>query len=198
MDPRRILFFLLLVLLSTAGPTSSPAVAEAAKPYIDAVSIGVGERQDLVVGFRVARTRGSRVAEAVESGLPVRFTFRVVLARPRRLLPDLTLADVEFDRVLEKDNLKDRFRITFEDGSTVTDLPDLETALDRMSVVDRVSLLPVDAVDRSGPVFLKIKARLQEFKLPFRLHYVLAFVSAWDVATDWYVVALPSHLPERP
>jgi hypothetical protein len=34
--------------------------------------------------------------------------------------------------------------------------------------------------------YLKLKAKLEEVRLPMRLEYILLFASLWDFETDWY------------
>ncbi|NQT10914.1 MAG: DUF4390 domain-containing protein, partial [Desulfobacteraceae bacterium] len=35
---------------------------------------------------------------------------------------------------------------------------------------------------------IRAKAELGKLTLPFYLHYILFFVSLWDVETDWYTI----------
>ena len=61
-----------------------------------------------------------------------------------------------------------------------------------MTRVEKVVLFPAEMLETRRPLLLKIKTQLQQFQLPFRLHYLLAFVSYWDVETDWYTLELPA------
>ncbi len=169
--------------------------AWAARPYVDGVSLSRGPRADLVVSFHVEQTLVPQLVDTLESGLPVRFTFWIRVDHPRPWARDYVLADLRFERVLEKENLEDRYRITFEDGRTVRTESDLAKAVRMMGRVEGVSLLPLAALAGPRPIFLRIKVRVQEFKLPFRLHRLLPFVSFWDVETDWYVLEIPRVLP---
>jgi len=178
--------FLVLLVLSAAPSHGRPRQA-----LIDGVKLRRGPNADLLVDFRVEGIRNDRVIDMLDSGLPVRFTYWVRVTHPREVLRDEIVADVKLVRVLEKDNLKDRFRVVFEEGGEATDVPTLDAALEAMSRVEGVSVLPLDALDGRRPLVLKLKAQLQKFQLPFHLPYLFAFVSYWDVETEWASVALP-------
>jgi hypothetical protein len=114
------------------------------------------------------------------------------------VLSDVVVKEVRFDRTLVKDNLKDRYKIDPERGRPKQDVATLAEAVEAMTRVEGVRVLPLDALGRSGPLTLKIKAKLQRFQLPFHLHYLFAFVSYWDVETDWYAVELPASADAVP
>ncbi len=175
-----------VLLLSAAPSQGRPRQA-----YIDGVQLRRGLHADLVVDFRVEGIRNERVIDTLDSGLPVRFTYWMQVTHPRELLRDEVVADVKLVRVLEKDNLKDRFRVTHEGSGEVRDVPSLDEALQAMARVDGVSVLPLDALAGRRPLVLRLKAQLQKFQLPFHLHYLFAFVAYWDVETEWTSVALP-------
>ncbi len=159
--------------------------------YIDSVQLRRGGRSDVLLSFRVQRAFDERLVDTLDSGLPVRFTYLIQVVKPRELFADVVVADLQLDRTLVKDNLKDRYKVTFGSSRENRDLPTLADAVEAMSRVDSVRILSLDALSRSGPLLLKIKAKLQKFQLPFHLHYLFAFVSMWDVETDWYVLELP-------
>jgi hypothetical protein len=177
---------------------AAPVVAADKGAYVADVRLTRGADQDLVLAFRVQQAMDQRVIDTLESGLAVRFTYWVQVQRRRRLLPDEKLVDLKLERVLEKDNLKDRFRLTMTEGQPPRDVADLATAVSVMSRVDGVSLLPLEVLASRRPLYLRVRARLQRFEMPFRLHYILPFVSYLDVGTDWYSVELPAPSAVRP
>ena len=166
--------------------------------YVADVRLTRGATQDLVLAFRVHQAMDQRALDTLESGLAVRFTYWVRVQSPRRLLPDENLVDQKLERVLEKDNLKNRYRLTMVEGQAPRDVADLAEALAVMSRVEGVSLLPLEVLDSRRPLYLRVRARLQRFEMPFRLHYVLPFVSYLDVGTDWYSLELPATLVVQP
>jgi len=189
---QRFLSTILIVLGLFLVPPASAAGERG--PYIDGVQLERGPRSDLLVSFHVEGALVPQLRETLESGLPVRFTFWIRIDRPKAWARDEVLVDLRLTRTLEKNNLQNRFHVTFEDGSAGPEEPDLARAVAALGRVEGLSLLPLDAL-RGASAFLRIRARLQEFRLPFRLHRILPFVALWDLETPWYVVEVPRNLP---
>ncbi len=178
---------LLLVLLAAA----LPATAAKGRAYVDGVQLRRSPGGDLLLDFRVQDALDERLLDTLDSGLPVRFTYWVRVTRPRELARDEVVVDLRLVRVLEKDNLKNRFRVSLEGGGDPRDVGTLPEAVAAMGGVEGLPLLPLEQLNGRRPLVLHVKAQLQKFQLPFRLHYLFAFVSVLDVETDWYVVELP-------
>ncbi len=177
---------------------SQPVEGRRGDAVIEAVRLTRGVDGDLLLAFRVAKALDERVFDTLDSGLPVQFVYLIRVERPRDFAPDKVLVDRRLVRVLEKDNLKDRYQVTLEGRSEARDFSSLEEAIEVMTRVEAVSLLPLADLSRRRPQFLRIKAQLQKFQLPFRLHYLFAFVSYLDVETDWYSVELPASAEALP
>jgi hypothetical protein len=195
MGLRRILFFLLVFLVLTPVPLLWGRTGSA---YIDNVQLRRGQRGDLLVAFRVQRAFDERLLDTLDSGLPVRFTYHVQVLRSREVLADRLFGEVRFHRTLMKDNLKDRYLVTIGSSREAQDVRGLAEAVELMTRVEGVRILSLESLGRSGPLLLRIKAKLQKFQLPFHLHYLFAFVSYWDVETDWYTVELPGSADSLP
>lgn len=169
-----------------------PGQGRRGQAYIDDVRLSLGPGGEVMLDFRVKNVLDALVADTLDSGLPVRFAHLIQVVQPRELKRDKVLVDLKLVRVLEKDNLKDRFRVTVENTEEKRQYGDLREAVEVMTRVEKVVLVPADVIETRRPLFLKIKTQLQQFQLPFRLHYLLAFVSYWDVETDWYTLELPA------
>lgn len=189
MGSRRALTLLLFVCLLLPAQSSFGRRGDA---YIDGVRLSRGARDSLVLDFHVEEALDEGILDTLDSGLPVRFTYWIQVVRPRDFGRDDNLVDLKLVRVLEKDNLKDRYRVTFEGDGEERDLGGLASAVEVMSHVEGVNLLPLEALAQERPLVLRIKAQLQKFRLPFRLHHLFAFVSYLDVETDWYDLDLPT------
>jgi len=169
-----------------------PGQGRRGQAYIDDVRLSLGPGGEVMLDFRVKNVLDALVADTLDSGLPVRFAHLIQLVQPRELKRDKVLVDLKLVRVLEKDNLKDRFRVTVENTEEKRQYGDLREAVEVMTRVEKVVLVSSEVLETRRPLFLKIKTQLQQFQLPFRLHFLLAFVSYWDVETDWYTLELPA------
>ncbi len=195
MGSRRVLTVFLFLCFLVPAQSSFGRRGDA---YIEGVRLSRGERGNLVLDFHVESALDERILDTLDSGLPVRFTYWIQVVHPHNFGKDDLVVDLRLVRVLEKDNLKDRYRLTFEEDGEQRDLGGLASAVEAMSRVEGVSLLPLDALAQDHPLVLKIKAQLQKFRLPFRLHYLFAFVSYLDVETDWYTLDLPTDVKALP
>lgn len=150
----------------------------------------INSQDNLILNFQIEKAMSKDLFDILDSGLPIKFTYWIKIKRPRELLRDEILLDRTLIRVLEKDNLKNRYRVAIE-GDSPRDYAKIEEAIAIMSRVDGLDLFPVKTLEINPPIFLQIKAQLNKFKLPFRLHYLLTFVSYWDFETEWYTLELP-------
>jgi hypothetical protein len=187
--PYRIALFLAFLFIPAL-----PSHARRGQAYIDGVQLSHGDGGDLVLAFRVKQALDDRILDTLDSGLPVRFTYWIRIENPRKFALDEVLVDLKLVRILEKDNLKDRYRVTLEGSTEARELTDLAEAVAVMSRIEGVGLVPLERLKGHSPLLLKVKAQLQKFQLPFRLHYLFAFVSYLDVETDWYTVELPENV----
>jgi hypothetical protein len=170
---------------------AAPSQGRSRQASIEGVNLRQGPQSDLLVDFRVEGVRTRRVLDTLDSGLPVRFTYWVRVVRPRELRRDQVVAEVKVVRVLEKDNLRNRFHVTLAEGGDSEEVNTLDAALQAMTQVEGVSVMPLDALGGRRPMVLLLKAQLQKFQLPFHLHYLFAFVAYWDVETEWFSMPLP-------
>lgn len=187
---------LVLVLALLLAAWSHCAFAEeGGGAIVDEVFFGKTDRA-VTVGFRIRNIASEQLIKTLESGLPVRFVYEIRFVRKAGYLTSGVLSDIKFERVLEKDNLKNLYRITENDVGV--DMADFASAIGKL---DRVDDLPVAAINELIPekrYQVEIQVKLEEFRLPFHIHRILPFFAAWDVTTPWKTVRLPPEFTGRP
>jgi Domain of unknown function (DUF4390) len=191
----RITTVILALALVFAALSPVRAEEEKSGAVVDEVVFSKNDRA-VLVGFRIRNLASEQLIKTLESGLPVRFVYEVRFVRKAGYLTSGVLSDIKFERVLEKDNLKNLYRITEMDVGT--DIADFAVAIDRLGRVDD---LPVAAHSELIPekrYQVEIQVKLEEFRLPFHIHRILPFFSAWDVTTPWKTVRLPPEFIGRP
>jgi len=182
--------YIFLTIYFLLAPVSS-SFAETGPAFIDKVKLEINAQKELTLDFQLEKAMDARLLDILDSGLPVKFEFWIKVQHPREFFRDKTIFDKTLVRTLRKDNLKNRYMVAIEESGSTIDCATIEEAINLMSRVDDVKLFPVKTLKDDPPLFLHIKAQLNKFKLPFKLHYLLAFVSYWDVETDWYTLKLP-------
>ena len=152
----------------------------------------VRNRGNLELSFFVEDCFSPKMEEAILSGVPTTFRFRVVLQRKRKF-PFLrrALLDIVFEHTIKYDRLKDRFRLRLpEQSDAEIVVKDLEEAKIVMSTVRNLPVIPLWRLSDSGSYQLLVKAELSKLHLPLFFRYILFFVSLWDFETKWERVTL--------
>jgi len=54
-----------------------------------------------------------------------------------------------------------------------------------MSELNGTVFTPLKQLTKDGRYYMRVKAKLEEVRLPLHLEYVFFFVSLWDFETDW-------------
>lgn len=162
---------------------------------VDDVVFGRNDRA-VTVGFVIRNLASEQLVKTLESGLPVRFVYEIRFVRKAGYLTSGVLSDTKFERVLEKDNLKNLYRITENDVGT--DVADFAAAIQMLGRVDDLPVAGLSELLPEKRYQVEIQVKLEEFRLPFHIHRILPFFSAWDVTTPWKTVRLPPEYTGRP
>lgn len=152
----------------------------------------VRSQGNLELSFFLEDCFSPKMEEAILSGVPTTFRFRVVLQRKKKF-PFLrrALLDIVFEHTIKYDRLKDRFRLRLPERSdTEIVVKDLEEAKVVMSTVRDLPVIPLWRLSDSGSYQLLVKAELSKLHLPLFFRYILFFVSLWDFETKWERITL--------
>ncbi len=147
---------------------------------------------NLELSFSVEDCFSPKMEEAILSGVPTTFRFRVILQRKKKF-PFLrkALLDIVLEHTIKYDRLKDQFRIRLpEQSDTEVVVKDFEEAKIVMSTVRNLRVIPLWRLSESGSYQLLVKAELSKFHLPLFFRYILFFISLWDFETDWVRISI--------
>lgn len=174
-----------------AVPVKSFADGDA---FVD--EVGVKSKDGLLhVDFTVKNIAQRQFVEALDSGLPVRIVYNVRFVRKAGALTTAVLKDITFERVVEKDNLKNNYAI--RENQDTREVPELASAVDILSKVSPMPVAPFSDMIPGKRYQVEIQVKLEEFRLPFQLHRILPFLSLWDVTTPVKTVRFTSEEVER-
>lgn len=189
----RALFLLLFLCCVASGARGEDAPGA----RVEGVAFARAPGGDLTVSFQVVNANSeAKLVETVESGLPVRFIYRTRLVRTSAVPFGGIVGDLSFERTLEKDNLKNRYRVT--QGERTTDFPTMDQALALMGKVEGFAIAQAKDLRSRESYRAEIQVKLEEFRLPFHLHRILPFMNFWDVTTPWTAVPVPAELLRKP
>ncbi|MEW6259185.1 MAG: DUF4390 domain-containing protein [Thermodesulfobacteriota bacterium] len=146
-------------------------------------------KNDLLLYLTVENSFPDTVIAAVEHGLPTTFSFYVVLYQSRSFWFDKKLVDETVTHTVQYNNLKKEYVVTRSwDTEKTRVVKTLEEAMNLMVDIDGLKVIPLKKLEKGRQYQLLTKVRLKKATLPFSLHYVLLFMTFWDVETDWYSV----------
>ncbi len=136
--------------------------------------------------FRLKGCFTKKMEEAILAGIPTTFTSYVELKRVRGFWFDKEIASVEVKHTIKYDAVKKLFFVTFQkDGNEeeAHQLTSFSEARDTMSDVNGIVLAPLGAMERGARYYVRVKSRMDRFRLPLHMEYVLAAGSG--PATGW-------------
>ena len=143
------------------------------------------EGQIVYASFRVENAFTERMEEAINSGIPSTFTYRILLIEKGSGIGTRKVVNRIIKRTITYDTINKRYFVTLREGADPVAAKDFEDAKRLMTTVDRIAIAPTSWLLPNATHRLRIKAELEKIKLPFYLHYLFIFVSLWDFETDW-------------
>jgi hypothetical protein len=184
---KRIIAWLTAIsLFSTLLTAQSAAFAE--EPRLDNIIV-TNTRDDLLLYLTAKNAFPDKIIKAIQSGVPTTFTFYVNLYRVRGLWPDKKVRDIQVSHTVKYDTLKNEYLVTRSwEGNRPLKVKTIDEAKRLMSEVDSLAIVPLNQLKKGAQYQIRAKAELNRMTLPFYLHYVLFFLSFWDVETDWHTI----------
>ncbi len=183
---RTIVWLTAICLLSAVPFVQNPAQAE--EPRLDNIIV-TNTRDDLLLYLTAKNAFPKKIIDAVQSGVPTTFIFYINLYRVRGLWPDKRVRDIKLSHTVKYDTLKNEYVVTrsWEDNRPLK-VKTIEEAKRLMSEVDSLVIAPLNQLKKGAQYQIRAKAELDRMTLRFYLHYVLFFLSFWDVETDWHTI----------
>jgi hypothetical protein len=174
--------YLALIILLLTG------TAFAEEPRLENIIV-TNTRDNLLLYLTAKNAFPEKIVEAIQSGVPTTFTFYINLYRVRGLWLDKKVTDIQLSHTLKYDNLKKEYIITRSwEGKHPQTVKSLIEAKRLMSEVDSLEIVPLEKLEKGLQYQIRAKAELDRMTLKFYLHYVLFFLSFWDVETDWHTI----------
>ncbi|MBI5810564.1 MAG: DUF4390 domain-containing protein [Deltaproteobacteria bacterium] len=171
------LILVIVAVLPGKGFCGDPLISE----------VAVSTEPDIRLSFVVREAFSRDIEEAIKSGAPTTFTFKVEMNRIRPAWFNEDVARWEFRHTVKYDTLKEEYEITLdESGPEPTRTKDLNEMKRLMSSGSSIPIETSRPLQKGENYEVRLKAELRTIKLPFLLDYVLFFVKFWDFETDWH------------
>lgn len=175
------------ILIIAISLTLSPALAFSEQARIKNTLI-TNNKKELLVYFRVNGSFTPKIEEAIQSGIPTTFIFRILLYNKDGESLGSKIAARTISHNIKYDTLRKDYTVNMSEKKAQVVTQDFKEAKELMARVEALSLLPLDRLDKDKSYSLMVKAELDTIKLPSLLNYLFFFVSYWDFETAWETV----------
>jgi hypothetical protein len=146
-------------------------------------------RDDLLLYLNLEGAFSEKLKKVILSGVPATFSFLAKLNRVRNMWFDKDIADITVTHTIKYDNLKKEFIVR---RSWRNNEPEVTKSFGEaqkwMTEVNSLKIIPLGQLEKGQQYQLRTRAEVSKQTLPYYLHYVLFFVSFWDIETDWYTI----------
>lgn len=168
--------FLLLSLNNAADAGEEPSIRDMAI---------INSGHELLLYFGVREPFTQEMEKGIKNGIPVTFSFYIVLHQKRTGWFDKEIVSHHFERSLEYDSLKDEYkvRMTGRQDRTVT-RTSLEDAKDLMKEVNDFAVIDLAKLESGGNYSINAKVSLEKKTLPFNFQNIIPFWNLWEFETE--------------
>ncbi|MDY0131990.1 MAG: DUF4390 domain-containing protein [Desulforegulaceae bacterium] len=138
----------------------------------------------IFISFSTENAFSKSITNLIQSGTPVTFSFDIKVEKQRRFFPNKTIYKKEIIHKIKYSSLTKTFFIIKPYISEEPYVINSKTRVksEMTTITDFEVELPLKS---KGNHLVYARARLQEVILPFYMHKVFFFLSAWDFKTDW-------------
>ena len=138
--------------------------------------------QDLFIDLTIQGVFTNELKKALLSGMPVSFTFIVILYKVNDFWFDKKMASTTTSHKIQYDALKNEYRVTRSWEKTG---PFMVKNFDKagllMSQIASLKIIPFNKLNKGDHYQLRVKSELNETEFPFA-----GF--PWEFETDWYTI----------
>lgn len=123
---------------------------------------------------------------AILAGVPTTFTFLFDFYQERSYWWDKKMARHIIQHTIKYDNVKKDFLLTSTNRPESDTFQTLENTKKAMADLSGVVVYQVNSIEKDKSYYVKMKAKLEQVRLPLHMEYLFFFVSLWDFETDWH------------
>lgn len=162
-----------------------PAFARGEKANISKLILA-SEGKNLEAYLWVEGAFTQKIQEAVHTGLPLTFSYTIILEKPRRFWPSSEIASAKVSHTIHYNTLREYYTVTRSWEEKPRTTADFDLAKAWMSHIRKLPVIQSAELEKGTVYRIRAKAKLSELTLPLYLHRILFFLSFWDFETDWY------------
>src|SRR5574340_1061012 len=142
--------------------------------------------EQILVYARVTDCFSKNMEAAILAGVPTTFTFLLDFYQERPYWWDKKMFHRIVQHTIKYDKVKKIFQVSSTNGKESATFQRFDAAKRAMADLSGVVVVPVTTMTRGRSYYVRIKAKLDQVRLPLHMEYLFFFVSLWDFETDWY------------
>lgn len=175
--------YVISILLLCAALFRCPSV------YAEIVKINelivTNQKDDIVLFLKVQGAFDEKLDEAIQNGIPAKFSFIVELIEDTGIFRGKTILELNVSHILKYNAMKNNYTVrrSWDDNRSLT-TDDYNEAKKWMTEIENLRLLPMAHLRKGERYLIKSKVMLDKAALPF-LNYIFFFISLWDFESDW-------------
>ena len=154
----------------------------------DVVNIGVGTKgKYVVINARLVNGFTDKILEAIESGVPMDFTFDIELRKDNTIWVDSLVSSNTVKHRIQFDSLKKIYRFS-EFGKNVKKkiITRNEARYQKlMLTLQDIPIAPIYKLDPNEKYYVRVKADLETDRFWFPFNYIFFFVPFSEFETSW-------------
>ncbi|MFQ5444130.1 MAG: DUF4390 domain-containing protein [Nitrospinales bacterium] len=167
---------------------NSPATAhaDAADPAIVNISVD-SDGRFVLMDAHMINGLTDKIQEAIQSGVPITFTYTIELRKSVPLLADSLVSSNTVRNTIQYDSLKKvyRFSAKGKNYKRTVNTHDQKLSKKLMMSLKKVPVAPTHKLDPEEKYYLRVKADLETDRFWFPFNYIFFFVPFKDVKTAW-------------
>lgn len=147
-----------------------------------------GNTEKVLLYARLVNCFTPEMEKAIMAGVPAVFTIQMDVYQKRPFLWDSKILGKEIFRTIKYDNLKKTFSITTSGDDQQSVFPDYLSAQKAMADLNGIPVASLVSLSKGYEYYANVRVKMDKVRLPFKMEYVLFFVSLWDFETPLYKI----------
>ncbi|HOC59117.1 MAG: DUF4390 domain-containing protein [Syntrophaceae bacterium] len=147
-----------------------------------------GNTEKVLLYARLVNCFTPEMEKAIMAGVPAVFTIQMDVYQKRPFLWDSKILGKEIFRTIKYDNLKKTFSITTSGDDQQSVFPDFLSAQKAMADLNGIPVASLVSLSKGYEYYANVRVKMDKVRLPFKMEYVLFFVSLWDFETPLYKI----------
>lgn len=145
-------------------------------------------RDDLLLYLNAANAFNEELITAIQSGVTVTFTYFIRLNRTQSFWKDQSISNLDITHTIEYNTLKDEYVVARSWEKQPHTVKQFDLARKLMTTITSLIITPLSELSKDQQYRIRVKAEQKRRHLPYKMHYVLFFMSLRDFETDWYTI----------